>query len=211
MTKEERAVLGERISSILEKADATQKELAQRWHVSQSTISNWKTGKVVPPGERLIDIAKLGGVSVDWLIGNDGAKLYSVGEIQAMFLQLSDLYDITVNSSPIGKPIFYDNADGHTRLRVDESRITINLEPNSKTNFHDFVSRAALEAFLIVLDSLTRAKSPRQRSLLKQTLEEQIYQTINGPQTLAEKEISAGTGIPLKYGTQFEIEEKRKK
>lgn len=61
-------MLNERIKELRKKANYTQKELADRLHVTQSTVNCWETGKRVPTVETLSELAKLFKVSANYLL-----------------------------------------------------------------------------------------------------------------------------------------------
>ena len=60
--------LGKRIEKIQRSMGVDQITLANRMGVSTTTASNWTTGKKKPGTEKLILLAELGNVSLDWLI-----------------------------------------------------------------------------------------------------------------------------------------------
>jgi transcriptional regulator with XRE-family HTH domain len=66
--------LGEKIKDARVKASLTQEELAAKIMVSRQAISKWESDKGIPDIENLKAIAKLLGVSVDYLI-DDGTTL----------------------------------------------------------------------------------------------------------------------------------------
>ena len=48
----------------------TQSELANKLNLNQTTVGKWENGKAVPDYPTLINLAKLYGVSTDYLLGN---------------------------------------------------------------------------------------------------------------------------------------------
>jgi transcriptional regulator with XRE-family HTH domain len=64
----DRRPTGERIKSARRKAGLTQRELAEKLHVSAGAVGQWETGGV-PATERLPTLAGVLGVSLDWLLG----------------------------------------------------------------------------------------------------------------------------------------------
>jgi transcriptional regulator with XRE-family HTH domain len=60
---------GSRLSEIMFRRDMTNKELARLMHVSESTISGYRTGRRSPSVNDLPVLAKLLGVSTDYLLG----------------------------------------------------------------------------------------------------------------------------------------------
>lgn len=63
-----------RFNQLFEESDKTTTELAKELHVSNQTISAWKTGARSPKEPMIIGIAKHFGVSVEWLMGFDSQK-----------------------------------------------------------------------------------------------------------------------------------------
>ena len=63
------ALFGEMLSELRRDAGLTQKELADKLHVSAGTISNYENGVHFPEVDKLIDLAVLFNVSTDYLLG----------------------------------------------------------------------------------------------------------------------------------------------
>lgn len=60
-----------RMYEIRKKKHIKVKDIASQLHVSYQTISNWEHGRTEPDIKSLIALARILGVSVDYLIGND--------------------------------------------------------------------------------------------------------------------------------------------
>lgn len=58
---------GERLRTAREKAGLTMAQVNERVYVSQGVISRYENGLVYPTVERVYDLAKLYGCSIDWL------------------------------------------------------------------------------------------------------------------------------------------------
>lgn len=58
---------GERLRMAREKAGLTMAQVNERVYVSQGVISRYENGLVYPTVERVYDLAKLYGCSIDWL------------------------------------------------------------------------------------------------------------------------------------------------
>lgn len=70
--KEERiATFAERIKEYMNRYDVRPVDLANRFHVSRSTISQYMSGAVVPKRDRLVVIADALHISPLWLMGYD--------------------------------------------------------------------------------------------------------------------------------------------
>lgn len=63
--------LGKSIIEIRKKNDMTQEEMAERYHVTRQTISNWENGKSYPDLETLVNISEDFHVSLDVLLKGD--------------------------------------------------------------------------------------------------------------------------------------------
>ena len=63
-------IFAKRIKEIRKKNDLTQEELAAKLKVTNSTISYWEKGNVVPGDAMLKEISQYFGVTIDWLLGN---------------------------------------------------------------------------------------------------------------------------------------------
>lgn len=59
---------------ILEERNISQAELAQATGISPGNISDWKAGRSKPSADRLRILSDYLGVSVDYLLGSDGAE-----------------------------------------------------------------------------------------------------------------------------------------
>lgn len=64
-------ILGNRLRTLREKLHYTQEQLADELHVSRQAVSGWETGKVQPDPVKLKEIARLFGVSVEYLFGKE--------------------------------------------------------------------------------------------------------------------------------------------
>lgn len=63
--------LGKRITEIRKENNMTQEELAEKFHVTRQTISNWENGKSYPDVETLVHISNEFNVSLDMLMKGD--------------------------------------------------------------------------------------------------------------------------------------------
>ena len=61
-----------RLTELRESKDLTKKQLAQILHVSDSCVSQYENGSAMPGCDTLILISQYFGVSIDYLLGNDG-------------------------------------------------------------------------------------------------------------------------------------------
>ena len=64
-------MLKERLVQLREENGIAQIELAERLHVTRQTVSRWEGGKTEPDVDTLIAIAKIFGVSLDYVCGAD--------------------------------------------------------------------------------------------------------------------------------------------
>ena len=71
---------GERIKELRKKSKLTQKQLAEKIHVSSQVISNWERGYSTPDSEDVKKLAETLDCSVDQLLGRDEKKYPSWGD-----------------------------------------------------------------------------------------------------------------------------------
>ena len=64
----EKIARGERIRTIRLKLDLNQKDFGEKLHLKTSTISGYESGEADPKPDTLVQIAAIGGVTIDWLI-----------------------------------------------------------------------------------------------------------------------------------------------
>lgn len=67
-------VFCERLRAARVKTGMTTTEVAFALYTSQSAVSRYETGVNLPRLDRIVDMAELYGVSLDWLCGLDGGK-----------------------------------------------------------------------------------------------------------------------------------------
>ena len=60
---------GEVLCELREDMGLTQKQLAIELHMAPTTISSYETGKIIPPPDKLVDLADYFGVTTDYLLG----------------------------------------------------------------------------------------------------------------------------------------------
>lgn len=63
------AQFGEILAELRQDSGMTQKELAQKLHVTTGTISNYENNVHFPDVEKLVDLSKLFNVTTDYLLG----------------------------------------------------------------------------------------------------------------------------------------------
>lgn len=62
---------GSRLKSLLENNDISQKDFAEKLEITEATLSRYINNLIVPKIEVVAKMAKLLGVTIDYLIGND--------------------------------------------------------------------------------------------------------------------------------------------
>lgn len=76
-------MLGQRISEMRTAFSWSQVELAKRLGVAKQTVSNWENENIQPSIEMLIRLARLFGVTSDYLLGLDQTPRISVDGLSA--------------------------------------------------------------------------------------------------------------------------------
>lgn len=87
-------MLGTRIYEIRKNMGWSQVDLAKKLNITKQTISNWENDNIQPSIEMLIRLAKLFGVSTDYLLGlSDSAQLNVDGLSSEIVAHLALLID----------------------------------------------------------------------------------------------------------------------
>lgn len=71
-------MFGQRIERLRSELGWTQVQLARKLNVAKQTVSNWENDNIQPSIEMLVRIAKLFGVTTDYLLGLDEIPRLSV-------------------------------------------------------------------------------------------------------------------------------------
>lgn len=66
----------------------TQKELGEKLGVSGPTVTRWEKGQFEPETDKLKDISDFFGVTIDYLLGNDGNKDKQEADVTDILEQL---------------------------------------------------------------------------------------------------------------------------
>lgn len=61
---------GEKLQRLRKEQNWTQEELAEKLMVSRQALSNWESGAAIPDTENVIQISRLFGVSIDYLLND---------------------------------------------------------------------------------------------------------------------------------------------
>lgn len=79
-----------RLFEIMEQRKIKAKDITAAIGISSGLISDWKSGKSSPSGNRLMDLANYLNVSVEYLLGSDSEENAIDSKIQIEVKQLSD-------------------------------------------------------------------------------------------------------------------------
>lgn len=107
------ATFRERFSDLFEESELSITKLAKELHVSNQTISAWKTGVRSPKEPTIIVIADYFGVSVSWLMGFDVEKQDNRHRLPANVVPISNFERRSVpliGSVAAGEPILADES-----------------------------------------------------------------------------------------------------
>lgn len=80
----------EKLSMMRKKANLTQAEVAERLNVSFQAVSQWERGETTPDIDKLPELAKLYGVSTDWLLGAEAGETEQISFDFALAERLFD-------------------------------------------------------------------------------------------------------------------------
>jgi len=79
-------MLGKRINELRHAVGWNQVELAKRLGVAKQTVSNWENDNIQPSIDMLVRLAKLFGVSTDYLLGLDRSTKLDVEGLPISFV-----------------------------------------------------------------------------------------------------------------------------
>lgn len=79
-----------RLFEIMEQRKLKAKDITSAIGVSSGLISDWKSGKSIPSGNRLMNLANYLNVSAEYLLGSDSEENAIDSKIQAELRQLAD-------------------------------------------------------------------------------------------------------------------------
>lgn len=82
-------IFGERIKKLRLNSNMTMDILAQKLNVTKSRISMWENNGTVPREEVLIQLSKLYGVSIDYLLGNEDMEGSKPENLRLNYIQRS--------------------------------------------------------------------------------------------------------------------------
>lgn len=80
-------IFGKRVKELREKKDFSMDNLARELGVTKSRVNMWENSGTVPRGDILIKLAKLFGVSTDYLLGNNDESAVSLTDAKLNSLQ----------------------------------------------------------------------------------------------------------------------------
>ena len=106
--------LGQKLKQLRFEKDLTQKELAERLHVSFQTVSKWENGENEPDIATLKELAELFNCSVDYLIGSEKEESAPAQEAQSPVVQ-KELHVCAKCGKDIPEEELVSEGAGHTR------------------------------------------------------------------------------------------------
>ena len=85
-------LLADKIKTIREQLGMTQAELARKLGLTRSSINGWEMGLSVPSTQYIVELAKLFGVSTDYLLGMKQGAVLNIDDLTEK--EVSVLLDI---------------------------------------------------------------------------------------------------------------------
>ena len=118
--------LANKLYELRKTAGFSQEELAEKLQVSRQAISKWERGEALPDTDNLISIAKLYGVSLDELIGNDAVK--NEKENANTDDMNFDNEDKTTDENKSGIHVNIDDGDEKVKVDIDTSGVQVKIK-----------------------------------------------------------------------------------
>lgn len=118
--------LGKRITEIRKQNNMTQEDLAEKFHVTRQTISNWENGKSYPDIETLVCISNEFNVSLDMMLKGDDDMVRKItkeqkqGKKQKRMIIITAILAIIV---VVGAVALLNNTS--TELSTDDYNVTV--------------------------------------------------------------------------------------
>lgn len=102
--------IGSKITTARQQCGMTQSELADKMCVTRQTVSRWEAGTAFPDVEKVAHIAKLLGVSCDYLLDDtyEAGNLLEIKEEKRMQQQESNNCITELLQSLVGKKVYID-------------------------------------------------------------------------------------------------------
>lgn len=114
------ATFQQRFATLFEESEKTIIELSKELHISNQTVSAWKTGARSPKEPTVIAIAKHFKVNVAWLMGYDVDKMEPVEESRPIFTPDSDKWRLIITNMTIEDYEMVRDAFNRTERRLRE-------------------------------------------------------------------------------------------
>lgn len=95
MTKFDNLLVAERIKACRKMCEYSQEELAEKLGMKRTNIANYEAGRVIPPGNVVVLMSEIFGVSTDYILGlsdslNDKTDVKDLKVIQRARTKMSD-------------------------------------------------------------------------------------------------------------------------
>lgn len=114
------ATFQQRFATLFEESGKTIMELSKELHISNQTVSAWKTGSRSPKEPTIIAIAKHFKVNVAWLMGYDVDKMEPVEESRPIFTPDSDKWRLIITNMTLEDYEMVRDAFNRTEKKLHE-------------------------------------------------------------------------------------------
>lgn len=105
-------MIGNRIKLLRKEKQWNQTELAKKLGVGRTTITEYERETIVPSYDKILSMAKVFGVSVDYLTGESNSRMGVIEDVNDLAEQLNSLIDQLKNVDIVmklnGKPMTYE-------------------------------------------------------------------------------------------------------
>ena len=94
-------ILAEKISEERKKNGWSQEELAEKLSVSRQSVSKWESGQSVPDLNRILELARIFGVTTDYLLKDEIEEAENVDGFKSTMEEADEFLRIKTKTSPI--------------------------------------------------------------------------------------------------------------
>lgn len=114
------ATFQQRFATLFEESEKTITELSKELHISNQTVSAWKTGARSPKEPTVITIAKYFKVHPAWLMGYDVDKLEPVESPIPIVIPDSDKFRLIMENMSVADYVLVMDAFSRTEKKMKE-------------------------------------------------------------------------------------------
>lgn len=123
-----------RLKELRESRHLTQKDLAQKINLTQSTIAYYENGKKLPTTDNLLSIAKFFNVSADFLLGNSKYRNFPDTAVHSLLGENPSYQDTPLTSEHRKLISYFDRLESENKEFIVGKMIELYKEQQTSKN-----------------------------------------------------------------------------